>query len=364
MSTFSGSYRIARSRFLAAARDARLSVTSYLHPLKGREGEDLALDLALDGDRAAAKLLIVSSACHGVEGYCGSAVQLNALQTEGFRAQAAKAGVAVLYAHALNPYGFSHLRRTTHENVDLNRNFPDFSQPLPANPEYGELHDLLLPKEWPPDAANQAALGQYIASRGMPALQRAVSGGQYQFEDGLFYGGTAPTWSHTVTRLMLREFAACAQQVAWIDLHTGLGPTGFGERIFSGRDNDLAAFERAKQWWGNGGQSKITRAVDGTTASSQLTGVMAELPYQEYPQAQSTRLVIEFGTKPGLEVLQALRAEQWLQNHPQTAPELAARIKRQMLEAFFVDSDEWRRQILSQAHQAIEQAVAGLSASS
>lgn len=361
MSAFSDSYQAARSRFLAAAHKAGLSITSHLHPLKGRDGEDLALDLALDGDRKAAKLLIISSACHGVEGYCGSGVQLNAVQSESLRAQAAKAGVAVLYAHALNPYGFSHLRRATHENVDLNRNFPDFSQPLPANPEYAELHQLLLPQQWPPDAANQAAIGQYIASRGMPALQRAVSGGQYQFADGLFFGGTAPTWSHTVTRLMLREFATAATQVAWIDLHTGLGPCGFGERIFSGRDDDQAAFERAKRWWGNGGRSTITRAVDGTTASSQLTGAMVELAYQEYPQAQSTRLVIEFGTKPGLEVLQALRAEQWLQNQPQTAPEQAVLIKRQMLEAFYVDSDEWRGQILSQAQQAIEQAVAGLS---
>ena len=28
-------------------------------------------------------------------------------------------GVAVLYVHALNPYGFSHIRRATHENADL-----------------------------------------------------------------------------------------------------------------------------------------------------------------------------------------------------------------------------------------------------
>jgi hypothetical protein len=59
-------------------------------------------------------------------------------------------GVAVLYVHALNPYGFSHIRRATHENVDLNRNFHDFSKPLPVNEAYRELHPLLLPDQWPP----------------------------------------------------------------------------------------------------------------------------------------------------------------------------------------------------------------------
>ncbi len=35
--------------------------------------------------------------------------------------------------HALNPYGFSHLRRANEDNADLNRNFVDFAAPLPVN---------------------------------------------------------------------------------------------------------------------------------------------------------------------------------------------------------------------------------------
>ena len=70
-------------------------------------------------------------------------------------AKAAK--VAVLYIHALNPYGFSWWRRTTHENVDLNRNFRDFGAPLPRNEAYDEIADLLVPQAWPPDAATAQA---------------------------------------------------------------------------------------------------------------------------------------------------------------------------------------------------------------
>ena len=124
---FSNSYAQARDKFLEAAGAAGLAVESKLHPLKGRDGEDLAMDVARDGPPGASSLLILSSACHGVEGYCGTGVQVAALRDREWRDHARARGVAVLYVHALNPYGFSHIRRTTHENVDLNRNFHDFS---------------------------------------------------------------------------------------------------------------------------------------------------------------------------------------------------------------------------------------------
>ena len=62
----------------------------------------------------------------------------------------AKHDTAALYVHAINPFGFSHLRRVTQENVDLNRNCIDFDVPLPVNAGYAEIHDLLLPATWPP----------------------------------------------------------------------------------------------------------------------------------------------------------------------------------------------------------------------
>ena len=121
---FSARYAQARVKFLEGAATAGLAIRSFEHPLKGRDGETLAMDVALDGPADAQNLLIVSSACHGVEGYCGSGVQVFATHDAEWRAKARAAGVAVLYIHALNPHGFSHVRRVTNENVDLNRNFP------------------------------------------------------------------------------------------------------------------------------------------------------------------------------------------------------------------------------------------------
>ncbi|MFA6310158.1 MAG: M14 family metallopeptidase [Sterolibacterium sp.] len=356
---FSSSYAAARAKFLGAAAQAGLASSTYAHPLPGRDGEPLALDVVLDGPDDAEKLLIVSSACHGVEGYCGSGVQVYALHDEAFRSRCSARGVAVLYLHGINPYGFSHIRRVTHENVDLNRNFQDFSAPLPENPAYRELHPLLLPETWPPDAGNTAALGQFIAARGMKAVQAAVSGGQYQFADGLFYGGTFPTWSNTTLRGVLRQHAGGARQVAWIDLHTGLGETGAGERGFAGRNDDPAALARAREWWGGNGATPITTFGDGTSVSSPLTGLMWGAAYDECPNAEITAIGIEFGTQPLMQVLQALRAEQWLVNHPQAPAALAIRIKQDLLDAFYVDTPDWKQKIVSHARQAMMQAFAG-----
>lgn len=72
---FSNSYAQARARFLDAASEAGLAVVTHAHPEKGLDGEDLAMDVVLDGSPDATNLLIVSSACQGIEGYCGSGVQ-------------------------------------------------------------------------------------------------------------------------------------------------------------------------------------------------------------------------------------------------------------------------------------------------
>ncbi len=353
---FSGSYAEARTKFLEGAASLGLRIHSHLHPLTGLDGETLAMDVVRDGPADADRLLIVSSACHGVEGYCGSGVQVAALADAEWREKARAQGVAVLYIHALNPYGFSHIRRVTQENVDLNRNFHDFSQALPVNSAYRDVQPLLLPEHWPPGPENLAATAAFIAERGMPAFQAAVSGGQHEFPDGLFFGGTAPTWSNQTVRTVLRQHAAGVKRLGWIDLHTGLGPSGHGERIFAARD-DAATLTRARAWWGDA----VTSMYDGSSTSARLTGLMCFAAYDEFPQAEYTAIAMEYGTQPLTEVMDALRGDHWLHLHPEASPELARQIKQRMMNAFYTDTDAWKGQIVSQARQAMFQAVDGLS---
>jgi hypothetical protein len=145
--------------------------------------------------------------------------------------------VAVLYVHALNPYGFSWWRRTTHENVDLNRNFQDFSQPLPANAGYDELPTCCCRRTGRPPPRQRGRPGRLRPPWATCAADGDQPAASTTHPEGLFYGGRNPTWSQQTLRHVLQEHGTRCRRLAWIDLHTGLGPSGHGERIFAGRDD-------------------------------------------------------------------------------------------------------------------------------
>ena len=349
---FSDSYAEARGKFLAAAARRGLRVESHLLPLAGSQGEVLATDVVRDGPDDARRLLVVISGVHGLEGFCGSAIQTGLLGLDGDERPRAGAGTAILYVHAVNPYGFSHLRRVTQENVDLNRNFVDFSRPLPVNPGYSELHDLLLPAEWPPQAAVEASLEVYRERHGARGLQRAIGLGQHAHADGMFFGGSAATWSQTTFRGILRRHAANARVVASIDIHTGLGPYGVGERIYASFETDQV--ERATRWWGD-----LTSVHTGSSASIPMTGPIQVGLTQECAQARHLGICLEFGTWPSERVTRALRAEHWLHRHGADAA-LAAAIKAEVKEAFYPAADDWKERVWTQGREACLQALHGL----
>jgi Protein of unknown function (DUF2817) len=354
---FSQTYAEARQKFLAAAQAAGLAVQSHTHPLRGHEGEALAMDLAWQGPHDAAGLLMLTSACHGVEGFCGSGVQVALLRHAPWLQAVQDSGCAVLYIHALNPHGFSFWRRTTHENVDLNRNWHDFGRPLPENPGYDELASAILPETWPEPPEATQRLAAYAARHGERALQTALSGGQYRHPLGIFYGGLAPTWSQQTLRAVLCEHGQRCRRLGWIDLHTGLGPSGHGERIFASKD-DAAALQRARAWWG----AEVTSIYDGSSASALLQGLMWQAADWECPQAEYTGIALEYGTQPLNEVLTALRGDHWLNANPERGAGQREAIRRRMRDAFYTDTDTWKRRVVEQAEQASLQALRGLAA--
>jgi hypothetical protein len=213
-----------------------------------------------------------------------------------------------------------------------------------------------VPATWPADAATVAALDRFVAEHGERALQQAISGGQYRHPDGLFYGGSEPTWSQATLRQVLRQHASRCRRLAWIDFHTGLGPSGHGERIFACRD-DAAAYARAKAWWGD-----ITSIYDGSSTSAVLTGLMTLVAYEECAQAEYTAMALEYGTLPQTEVMLALRADQWLENHPGADDATRRAIKQQLRDAFYTDTDAWKEKIVAQGCDAAQGALRGLSA--
>lgn len=350
-SLFSRRYAAARERFRQAARDRGLEVESHVLDLPGADGEELALDVVLDGDPHAPGLLMTTSACHGVEGYAGSAIQTGLLR----HGALARPGVAVLHLHALNPHGFSHGRRVTQENVDLNRNVVDFHAPLPVNEGYARLHALLLPPQWPPSADVAARLAAEREALGPRGWQAAVSQGQFDHPDGLYFGGREPTWSHRALRRVLERHVAGRAHLAWIDLHTGLGPFGVGERIFASIDEG-PALDRARAWWG----PAVTSVFKGDSNSIPLHGPIQFTLPGSCPGLEHTNVCLEFGTVPLPEMFEAVRADHWLHRHPEADAALTAGIRTRIRAAFDPDDDGWREQVWRQGLEVAQQAAEGL----
>jgi hypothetical protein len=353
---FAQSYAEARGKFLDAATRASATLTRYVNPKKGPAGEELAADVARLGPAKASRVLLTISGTHGAEGYCGSGAQIASFES-GF-GRDLPPDTALLVVHAINPYGFAWTRRVTEENVDLNRNFVDHGKPLLRNEGYDELAEAICPRDWlgAGRAAADQQLHAFAKKRGMDALQQAISGGQWNHPDGIFYGGTAPTWARqTLTRILANELDG-ARHLAMIDYHTGLGPYGYGEQIVVHAPG-TAALKRAEQWFG-----KVTNPQLGTSASANVTGTnLGALDAMLAPRGIAvTSMALEYGTRPLLEVLDAVRADNWLHHHGTLDSKEGRDLKAKIRDAFYCDADDWKDMIVEQGMKAQRGALEGL----
>lgn len=358
LSFFSRSYTEARDKFRGACLERGLPVESYPHPGLGPEGQELATDTVWIGPLDAPRVLITQSATHGVEGYCGSGVQVGSLLSEHHREL--PPGVALLMIHAINPHGFAWTRRVNEDNIDLNRNFLDFDQALPESPTYDSVHDVACPERW--DARSRREWERfrdaYIAQHGPMALQAAVSSGQWHRPDGLFYGGRSATWSNRTLHAIAERHLSAARQVAMIDYHTGLGPHGHGERICKhppGGEDEA----RLSRWYGG----DFTNPASGTSTSAELSGTNMEGLIAAHPDKQWTCCALEFGTQPVFEVLDALRADNWLHAHGQLESYQGRAIKAELRRCFYGETDDWKRSIWRRGLESQRLALAGLAES-
>ena len=353
---FSAGYSEARTKFLHACRTAGASLERYDHPLPGPDGINLSTDVASFGPPDASAVLGLCSGTHGVEGFAGSAIQTGLLRS-GLPSRL-PSGVRLVVIHAINPYGFAHLRRVNEDNVDPNRNFVDHDAPYPVNTGYETLSDVFAPSriDLPSRLRELTRVTAFRITRGRRALQIALSAGQYSHPKGLFFGGTAPIWSNLTFRAIVKRHLAATARVAFIDFHTGLGPPGYGEMIV-GERIDSDAFGRARRWWGN----RVRSVKDGGSVSVDMPGPLKFALSEMLPHTELTCGSLEFGTIAPKRVFRALQAENWLDHHGGADHPQAHLIKTRLLRAFYPDTKEWRVQVWSQAVDVIDQALLGLS---
>jgi hypothetical protein len=355
-SCFSENYSEAREKFLSVAGEAGARLSSFGLEAQGPQGGELSTDVAWLGAYDSPKVLVTISGTHGVEGFFGSATQIEWLRRA--KGDPLPKDVAVLHIHAINPYGFAWLRRTNEDNIDINRNWIDFAEALPKNDAYEKLSADLCPADWSvaTQAATSTRLNAWIGQNGFPAFQLAVSSGQWCHPQGLFYGGVACSWSRrTLTHIIESELKGAAR-VSIIDFHTGLGPYGYAEPII-GRKRQDPGYSRTRAWIG-----AAAKSIHGDgSASAEIKGDAMSVMPNLLPHAVVDVVALECGIRPVNEVALALRADAWLHAYGDPRSVEAKPIKAMLRAAFHSDEPRWQGMALGQGLAACKAAVAGLS---
>ncbi len=357
LDVFASNYVQARARFQRAALATGCELSTY--PIDGAAptGESLTVDVAHKGSRSPRTALVVSSGTHGVEGFFGSAVQCALL--EGLlRSATLRDHTAVVLIHAVNPYGFAWRRRVNEDNVDLNRNFLLPGQPFAGTPAaYGELDSLLNPRRAPTRLDPFLLMaGIEVLRRGFPALKNAVAQGQYDFPEGIFYGGSGPSRTQRILAEHAPAWLGTPERVVHLDLHTGLGPWG-SYALCPDLPSTSPRVAQLRLEFG----AKNVQGYEPSGVLYEIRGGLGPFLEHRFPATQYDCMLAEFGTYPALRVLQAMRVENWVHLHAEhdspAAAALSDRAKRRLVEVFCPGSHAWRATVLDKGLRVARQAL-------
>jgi len=344
---FPADYFAARAAFRQRAAAAEPGIHNIA--AHGPSGETLSLDSAYLGNPAPRQLVIFTSGIHGVEGYAGSALQQLWLAEFADRLPH---DTGVLLVHALNPYGFAHGRRVNEHNVDLNRNALA-AFPGPANPAYRPLDSWLNPPNPAPRLDDMFWQGLPLLVRhGRAALSQAIAAGQYEFPEGLFYGGQRrePSLSIFADLLAASRFAR-VERVWHFDLHTGLGRYGHCQLLM---DVPPAAPEFLYVSRGfRANTVKCDHPSDATHYSAQ--GILPVLTRRAFPGALTLAMTVEFGTLGPTTLLRRLRAENRAYHHGAQDQGDTERFRTALREALSPNDPAWRTKVISGGRQLFTQ---------
>jgi octopine/nopaline transport system ATP-binding protein len=351
---FPASFRDCRAAFQAAALEAGADWIEVPVDGRGPDGEALTIAVASLGPSDAQRVIGLQCGIHGVEGPSGSAVMVQTLR------QGVLAGHRAVLVHGANPFGFAWQRRQTAGNVDLNRNFLDWSGKPPDRPVYGELDPILNPTgPTPPDIAPfLSAASAWIDRHGLAWVQARVAEGQYQYPHGLYFGGEGPDSANMALRTIWRRALAGAREAVVTDFHTGLGPPGRWTALSA----TPAGSPGTARLSGLFGPDRVV-ATSGSsdprdTRYPDVSGRFADALREEAPHCATAACSLEFGTVDEMEAIVAERLENWLWHHgDRTSPEGQAIVAAHAA-CFDPPAPAWQRAVLDGGREVIG-AVAG-----
>ena len=208
---------------------ASLGAESYSHAIDEEDG--LYIDtFYLPAAQAQTNLVVLTTGVHGIEGYIG-AVMLDVFFGEIYP-KLNTDNTGILVVANVNPYGMKYMRRYNENNVDLNRNFildwENFD--LSVNKDYPKVDTFLGPVGkignalWH-EAGFYLSLGKTAITDGAGTISDALLGGQYEYPQGVYYGGKGDEASTVYLKdVFSRCLSGSYKNIVHIDIHSGYGP--------------------------------------------------------------------------------------------------------------------------------------------
>ncbi len=342
---FSPDYFTARDRFREMLTTAGGRLETIPLDAMGPNGEVLGIDIAWFGAANPRRVLLHSSGLHGVEGFAGSAIQLQLVNDLPTLSKDA----ALIVVHVLNPYGMAWLRRFNENNVDLNRNFVADQAYAGVPPTYAGLDSFLNPQSPPASDLFTLRAGWLVLRQGMPALKQAVVGGQYEYPKGLFFGGKRFEQGPEKYKTFLTHCLASAERIIAIDVHTGLGK--YGEDTLLVEKEDYAAL---RTMFGE----RVAPSEPDKSVAYRARGAINTVFSRAMPKAKIFAVTQEFGTYSPTKVLHALREEnRW---HHYGAGTLDHPAKQVLKETFYPKDETWRESVLNRGKELLKQGLSNL----
>lgn len=218
-------YNEIRNNFMSHGLE--LEAEMFTHTID--KDDDLYIDTMYIKPKNEENLILISTGVHGIEAYIG------ATMLEVFFAEVMptidldSTGVAIV--SNVNPYGVKYGRRFNENNVDLNRNFIyDWNEfNLSSNEYYPIVVDFLEPTNQIGNIAVHdinffSKLIYQAIFNGVDTVTNALLTGQYEFENGVYYGGNSDQKS---TEYLKQVFDTVAdsnyKNIIYIDIHSGYG---------------------------------------------------------------------------------------------------------------------------------------------
>lgn len=306
------------------------------------------------------KLLVITGGEHGIEGYAGIAF-LDVFQRE-FLPLIDRDRIGLRVLLPINPWGMKHHRRVNENNVDLNRTFHPDSSPVDRKVNRAYTDALSLVQEEKPVRGYNLTRFRFACrylwmarKLGFKDLKKALTFGQFQYPQGLYYGGTQIQPSTAYMKRYFDEVFSSCEDIVHLDIHTGAGPknrmTIVNSAFSPGSSDD---YERLY------GYRPVVKATNDEFYA--MIGDMIDYIYQmapvKFPNTKFYSTCFEYGLigeSPWgkLKSRQAIVQENQAFHHGAESKSVHRLIRKRFDEVFYSHSEDWHTAMVEDTRLAL-----------